>query len=243
MADRINHGVLVGVIVAITILGGVLQGTLANRWGTPADMEAAAARVDALKESMKQPFGDWRLVKTEKMTDVVVNTLECRNYINFSCRNDQTGHVVNGFIVLGPPGPISVHTPEVCYSSQDYEKNENRVAAPIEIDGEQNDVLWTLKMRSRKDVERKQLRIYYGWATDSYWTNPEEPRVTYGGEDYLYKIQLATELSLDIDISNTDPCKEFLRAFLPRVREHLFADDEQEQEETAQAGDPMEPAA
>jgi len=54
MADRINHGVLVGVIVAITILGGVLQGTLANRWGTPADMEAAAARVDALKESMKQ---------------------------------------------------------------------------------------------------------------------------------------------------------------------------------------------
>lgn len=216
----------VGLLIVITLATGLLQGKMTNRFGIPEDMNESAERLANLKKILeKQPFGargQWRMTNDSKMTDLVVETLECREYINASFVNSEVpGLQVNGFIILGPPGPVAVHTPEICYSSKNHEITDERERVKIFPKGPQEDEFWGLSMRSR-DVNEDMLRIYYAWTVDGPWTAPDIPRITYGGGSKLFKMQLAVKLPPDVNLEKTDACQQFLQAFLPVVNSQLF---------------------
>ena len=125
--------------------------------------------------------------------------------------------------MLGPPGPISVHTPEVCYSSRDYDIKEERKRVKIFGTEDKPDEFWGLTMRN-KDVNADILRVYFGWANAGHWTAPKEPRITYGGQSKLFKMQLAATLPPDVDLEKNDVCLKFLQAVVPVVNSTLFAE-------------------
>src|SRR5512140_3244808 len=101
-------------VAGLTIFSGYLQGRLRNRWGTPADLVAAAK----LLEATPTEFGRWKLEKQTPLSENVARLLECAGYISGNYVDQATGEVVSVVVLLGPPGPISVHTPEICYSSR-----------------------------------------------------------------------------------------------------------------------------
>lgn len=210
---------VLGALLALTVISGLVQGKLANRWGLPADMTAAAQRFNEIPTS----FGPWKLQKAEKMSDQVVEILECAGYINGSYVNQSTGEVVNAFVILGPPGPISVHTPEVCYSSKNYQITESRSRVKIGDQETSDNEFWAMTLRS-SDVNADMQRVYYGWGNAGYWTAPESPRITYGGDPLLFKIQLAAHLPPDTDLSQGDTCSRFLEAFVPVLNDAIFSD-------------------
>jgi hypothetical protein len=203
-------------VVAVTILSGVIQGRMRNRWGPPQDTVAAAEKL----AQIPRQFGNWRLQSTEKLDKSTENMLECWGYIVRNYVHQTTGDVVSVTVLIGPTGPIAVHTPEVCFASRNYQSREQRKRVTIRGSTGGEDEFWALNFNIdnlRGDV----LRTYYAWSTGGRWTAANDPRFQYVGQPYLYKMQLSSRLSAGIDLESDDPCRKFLQDFLPAVGQCL----------------------
>ena len=139
------------------------------------------------------------------------------NYVNAD-----TGESVKVAVILGPPGPTAVHTPEICYSSREYTIEETRQAENFTAADGNSDSLWKLSLRAH-DLQAHRLRVYYGWTTDGRWQADDNPRFSFAGEPFLAKIQIAGRISQTDESSSSDPCLRFLKEFTPQLRKHLFA--------------------
>lgn len=218
-------------VVALTLFSGVIQGRMRNRWGVSAEMAAAAARLQGIPEQV----GNWRLKGSHQMSEDTVNMLECVGYIDRTYVHQQSGAAVTVFIVLGPAGPIAVHTPEVCMGGQ-YKQLADRKQVSLgepaestgsgEVTGQAEatgdaDTFWAANFQS-KDLRESRVRVYYAWSTGGPWSAPKDARYKFAGQPYLYKIQLQTTLPPGTDQAKSDPCREFLRNFLPAAKEFLI---------------------
>lgn len=196
-------------LIGISAVVGVVHGRLTNRWGPQPDMLDAARRLEAMPADIE----GWKAVDHE-LDPRVAEMLQCKGYVNRVYENVKTGQKVSVVVLLGPAGPIAVHTPEVCYSSQDYSIATDRTG--FKVDDRQD--LWDLRLKSNRPGAAP-LRVLYGWTNDGNWHANDNPRFAYGGRPLLYKIQLAGPEP----VGDNDACQEFLAAFLPVLRKHLLS--------------------
>lgn len=196
-------------LIGISAVVGVVHGRLTNRWGPQPDMLDAARRL----ESMPLDIEGWKATDHE-LDERVREMLQCKGHLNRVYENVKTGQRVSVVVLLGPAGPISVHTPEICYSSRDYSITSDRTNHQVD---EQQD-LWDLRLKSNR-AGAATLRVLYGWTNDGNWHANDNPRFEYGGRPLLYKIQLAGPEP----VGETDACQDFLKAFLPVLRKHLLS--------------------
>jgi hypothetical protein len=208
--------------MALTLAGGLLEGHIRNRWGPSETMLAAAEKL----AEFPHEFGGfqnnrWQMQASQTMSQDVIDTLECTGYFVRTYANPRTGESVNVFVIVGPAGPISVHTPEICYSSQDYVNRSPRECVAITDDAQANDEFWALSFKS-KDVRGDVLRVYYAWSTGNHWRNPNDARYAFAGWPYLYKVQLAATMPPGADLKKGDTCQSFLRDFVPVARQYLI---------------------
>lgn len=203
-------------VVGMTLLSGVLHGRMRNRWGPSPDTVFAA---DKLAE-IAQQFGDWRLQSTGELDETARAMLECSGYFVRDYQNRVTGDVVSVMVLLGPPGPISVHTPEICYPSRNYQSRGERQQVTIPGPAGKGDTFWALDYKT-DSVQGDLFRIYYAWNTGDYWSAADDPRFAFAGQPYLYKIQLSTRLPLGTKPGADDPCRKFLQDFIPVARKCL----------------------
>jgi uncharacterized protein DUF3485 len=216
-------------VLALTAGSGVVAGKLTNRWGTPPDMAEAAARLACVPDE----FGEWRLSAEVPLEPGVAEMLECAGWRNRCYRNRQTGDTVSMAILLGPPGPISVHTPEICFSSQGHhvavaadprsypaarESSRDRTGGPAPSPAAQ------FRKTTFDPVggEKTTLIAYVGWCDGRSWQAPAHPRLAFGGLPYLYKLQLAAKAVRRPGHESVDPCDEFLRQFAPALEQAGF---------------------
>jgi len=204
-------------IVALTVLSGMVHGHLSGRWGDPPEVKEAARK---LKE-LPREFGPWRMHSEEEMTDHVRGMLECDGYLFRTYVHQETGESVRVAFLLGPSGPISVHTPEICYSSRDYDVRDEKAPMTVE-DGEgAAGEFWVLTFQSR-DVNADLLRVCYAWSAGRDWSIPKEPRFTFAASPHLYKIQMASVLPPGADLETEDTCRKFLHDFMPVARQYMM---------------------
>lgn len=211
--------ILLGVVlaVALTVSSGVLQGRMRNRWGPSPDTLRAA---DKLAEVSPQ-FGDWRLRSSGKLGDTSEKMLECAGYFIRNYQNQATGDLVSVTLLLGPPGPISVHTPEICFPSRNYKVLGKREQVAIHGADGGDDQFWALGYKAN-NLRGDMLRVYYAWSPGNRWSATGDPRFKYAGQPYLYKIQLSAPLPAGADLQADDPCKKFLEDFLPVARKYML---------------------
>lgn len=206
-----------GCLAALSLVSGLAQGRLTHRWGPPADMRAAARRF----EQIPTEFGQWRLRRTRPIPAPVVAALQCAGYVNGVWEHRRTGAVVRAFVLLGPAGPTAVHTPEVCYSSRDYQTAEPPARISLTAaDGTRHE-FWAMTLRG-PDVHADLLRVCYAWSDGGAWEAPSHPRFRYGGAPMLYKIQLAAHRPPGIAPERRDACRDFLQAFVPALERSLL---------------------
>jgi Protein of unknown function (DUF3485) len=195
--------------VGITIATGLVHGRLTQRWGPPPDLQAAAR---GLQEFPKQ-IGDWQMVSEEPLTEPVVRMLNCAGSVNRRYVNRQSGQTVSIAVIVGPPGPTAVHTPEICYSSRAYEIQDPRKSVTVSDGNGQMHSFWSLGFRSNNSsIDR--LQVYYGWRANGAWTASQSPRIEFAGERLLYKLQLAALVPARPSDKERDPCEDFLSALL-----------------------------
>ena len=199
-------------VVALTVLSGIVQGWMTNRWGAPSQ----AAEAGAALERLPDRFGKWRVENVQGLSDNVRTMLEAEGYVVRSYRHEPTGAVVSLLLLVGPPGPIGAHTPEICFSGQGYALQRERQPVALIASDKTRHELWLTTFRN-SDLRAQSIRIYYGWTAGGSWTATESPRLTYAGKPYLYKVQVSTLVPAGRLASPEDPARSFLEDILPIV--------------------------
>ncbi len=192
--------------LGITITTGIVCGRVSQRWGPVPDLVAAGKHLSSLPTQI----GSWQLLEEDSMSESEIQMLSCAGYVNRKYIDRRSGDTVSMAIYVGPSGPISVHTPEVCFSSRDYtpEAAHRRVefAAPNNL----KHSLWSTTFRANNAIADR-LRVYYGWLVDDTWTAAESPRFTFAGSPMLFKLQIACSVPPGKSGDGIDPCHAFLQ--------------------------------
>ncbi len=206
-----------GAAAVLTCAAGWIDARWSNRWSTPAELDAAALRL----EKVPTRVGEWQMQSQETIAPEVEEMLQCVGHFSRVYFNPTTNESVGVAAIVGPPGPTSVHTPEICYTSRDHVVVEDPTAVSIRPQERPDETFWRMTFRSG-GLQGAHLRVYYAWSDGSgVWSASEHPRFKYSGQPLLYKIQLASRSQGETS-RDDDPCQRFLKSFLPALDAALF---------------------
>jgi hypothetical protein len=202
------------VALSITLGAAFVHGRLDGRWGATAEVQQAA---ELLMQMPDQSFGSWHFEDSHELDAPVQELLECSGYTYRTYVNRSTGDIVKVAVILGPPGPIAVHTPEICYSSQQFKQTSKRQR----VDFLDRHSLWAVSFRSNS-LDAESFVVFYGWSDGSNWQASHDPRWQFAGRPYLYKLQLAGRSSGPDAEASRNACRQFLEEFLPVLKTRLL---------------------
>jgi hypothetical protein len=209
-------------VLAVAVLAvGVAHGLQTDRWRSGPGLADAAGRVAALPARV----GDWEGTDDPSVTPDEMARAGVKGYVLRRYVNRDTGRAVNVLLVCGRSGPICVHTPEVCYGGAGYElAGEPRVK---EIPAADPDTpagrFLTARFKKSGNRTAAALDISWGWGADGRWDAPDNARLAYVRQPYLYKLYVIREAPAAVRPDADESPAEFLKLLLPELRKTLFA--------------------
>jgi hypothetical protein len=204
------------VTVLLAVPGsGLVTGFWTGRWGSLPAVQRAAARLERVPLT---PLGDWD-VRARELNPRAVRIAELEGYISRDYVH-RTGTIVSVLLVCGRAGPISVHTPEICYAGAGYISG----AAPKTIEGPGGVPARFLVRDFRKGnvATPTLLRIFLSWGYKGGWSAPARPRLTFFDKPYLYKLYVIRTMSKPNEAIDQDPANELIKKLMPQLQEALF---------------------
>lgn len=207
------------VIAALLALDGYLYGVFTHRWGPTKDLELAAARLD----DVPMTFGDWQGEAARPISAREAEQAGFASFFHRSYKNRKSGAAVSVLLGCGPAGPLSVHTPDICYRGSGYQavgdvtKRRGQVDGPFDAGAE----LWAAKFSKPESASFTELRVLWCWNAGNGWQAPKTPRVAYAGSAALYKLYVVHESARD-DERAEQVSGEFLGQLLPELNKRLF---------------------
>jgi exosortase len=206
-------------VTAILILlsSGIVHGLWTNRWNISRDIELAVSRLD----QVPMVIGDWQgrnqSVEPRELTAAGLDGLIMRNY-----QNSRTGKSATIVLVCGRPGPVSVHSPEVCYPGAGFVMAQTQpVQTPVDTDARRDEFLQA-DFENSEVFPPQRLRLYWSWNATGLWRAPENPRLAFASAPVLYKLYLIGRTGEVLGASANGTDLEFLHEFLPEVDKTLF---------------------
>jgi uncharacterized protein DUF3485 len=198
---------------ALLIACGIVHGFWTDRWGSAAEPTAAAARLDDLPLVIGDWHGEVVSVRPNQAGEGVAGFIQ-RRYVR-----RQDGLTVAVALVCGRPGPVSIHTPDVCYGSSGYVVGaRRRVAVAGGVPGE----FWTADAVRTQATDEKRMRLYWGWYTGENWKASDDPRLHFARHPVVHKLYVLRELGSLSEPAQGDPCEAFLQVLLPEMQRTLF---------------------
>jgi hypothetical protein len=194
------------------IVCGIVHGFWSDRWVPPVETTQAASRLDTLPLEVGDWDGEAIEVKAGEAGAGVAGCIK-RRYIN-----RKTGAEVSLFLVCGRPGPVAIHTPEVCYGASGFMVGNKETYKA----NEEGDTLWKTDAVRVSATDETRLRLYWGWNGGDVWTASADARVQFVRKPVLHKLYVVRELSALTESGRSEPCEDFLRVLLPALRKGLF---------------------
>jgi hypothetical protein len=203
--------VLVGAALAAVLLTGLVHGFWTGRWETTGRAAEAMDRV----EQAALDLADWQ-GQTEELDSRYKDPLSLSIYRRYLHRGN--GREVTMLLVGGRPGPVSIHTPDVCYGASGYQ-----VTTPekVEVPGLAAN-FWVAQMVKKKAGEEKRLRVFWSWNAGRGWTASDSPRFAFAAGGLLFKLYLVRELVHGDEPLKDDPCLQLLPQLAPELQKSLF---------------------
>jgi hypothetical protein len=198
------------VAVALVLIAGLVHGFWTDRWHTNKAVEAAVANLNRVPRVV----GDW---KAEPMKgDLSDKDIPGQLFLNYV--NQKTGDSITVALVCGRPGPVAIHTPDVCYPASGFKVGRK---LPYSPPGFKDAHFFTTEVAHSSAADQKHQRIFWSWFAAGRWEAPENPRLTFTRRfPVLYKLYVLREMVADVPIEQ-DPCVEFLRQILPELEKAL----------------------
>ncbi|SIN67712.1 Protein of unknown function [Singulisphaera sp. GP187] len=202
----------------LVIAAGIVHGRWTQRWTVSHAIEEAAAKIDRLPTTL----GDWQGEAFE-LDRKQLELAEIAGYVARRYTDRIQGDVVTILLVCGAPGPISVHTPDICYSGAGFEP----IGAPREFSLPSEPSSPPAQFRNGLMVKTSTpvpayLRILWSWSASGNWEAPQNPRLTFASKDVLYKLYVIREQTSADERAEADPSPRFLRLLLPELQQILF---------------------
>lgn len=205
------------IAIVVVLATGLTTGVRANRWHDSKALDAAAKRL----EGLPMTIGEWE-GEAGELPARIIEQSEVSGYLLRRYRNPRTQAAVSVFIGCGRPGPVGVHSPEVCYTGGGFELLSSRpLAIPIDTDGAKSGMRVS-DFRNPPSQNPGYLRIFWAMTADGNWAVPESPRFTYAGVPALFKIYLSKEVANPSESMEKDACYEFSQILLPELNKTLF---------------------
>jgi hypothetical protein len=202
------------------ILGsGFVSGLWTNRWGSSQELKTAADRL----QHVPTAFGDWT-GQAMVLDPQEVRDSDIEGYLAWRYVNRIDGGNVLVLLICGLPGPVAVHTPDVCYPGAGYEQSGPIVTESLDF-GRSGDVaeLNTALFRKDRASASLPLRVSWSWNAKGRWRVPANPRLSFAPNASLYKLYVVREMQSTDDQHEKESSRIFLRQFLPELQKALFA--------------------
>ena len=210
---------------AIVVAVGAAHGLYSNRWTISADLEERIHRLDLVPPVL----GRWQ-AEVDKQGRIIDELSEddlrrggIKGHFYGRYKNLDTNESVTLFIVCGRSGPISVHTPDVCYGGSGFNQIGKQFRKDIAVAGNDNRSVWALKFfKPPSTFARSEIEVNWAWNGGHGWMAPDEPRWTFAGYSSLYKLYVVRDLSSLPSAKEQDPSVSFLKVFLPELEKILY---------------------
>ena len=200
------------VAVGILLAAGVVHGRWTGRWVASRDLEAAVARLEAVPDRI----GEW----TGRPFDLDSRQIERAGIAGYVARRFEAKgrDPLTVLLVCGPPGPISVHTPEVCYRGAGYEPEAFPVASDVAYGASGKKArLLEVVYRKPSAAGPSALRVAWTFRGNSPWDSPTNPRLSYATQKSLYKLYLIQDLAPGDESRGQAAVEDFARVLLPAL--------------------------
>lgn len=205
-----NRALPIAVVFALVCTAGILHGRWTGRWDSGNAAAEAAKRMDTLPMAA----GDW-VAESLPINPREKSIAQADGMISRRYTNRQTGQVVTLMLLCGRSGPISVHTPDVCFPGAGFRE----VGSPSQFSAGDSagDRLW-VRHFEREAPGSLPIRVYYGWNEGGAWQASENPRFAHGGKPVLFKLYVLRQLTSRSDGVDSDPAADLIRRILPQLR-------------------------
>ena len=199
--------------IGVLLCSGVICHLLAK---DSAHLDVAAERVPLVPKVV----GDWQARDEEPDTRAFEQT-GAKGYWVRTYVHQKTKESVLVILMCGRPGKMAVHTPEVCYGGAGYELRDQ--PSPCAIKGTNAAAQFWSAHFVKKGVNATHLRLYWAWNATGEWEASPGPRWQFRGEPFLFKLYVSRDVSQQPNLApQADPTAEFLRQFVPVVKQTLF---------------------
>jgi hypothetical protein len=203
-------------VLAAFLGSGLLHGVWTGRWGSAADLEACALRL----QEVPMTIGDWDgypLEEGELPHDLRGRTI-ARTY-----KNRLDGREVVFRLVCGRRGSMLFsHTPVDCFPAVGFVLMDEPVNESLAAEAGGGEFL-RARFSKMNMPAPQHLEIHWSWSGDGSWRVPEYPRLVFADFPVLYKLYVARPLVSGGEPVDGNPGGDFLRAMLPQLNEVLFA--------------------
>jgi hypothetical protein len=201
------------------ILGGVVHGLWTDRWVVCKEPGAAAASLSRLPMTIGNWEGQAIDFKSSRSGQRQISGI-MRRYAN---RLD--GTTVSILLVCGRPGPVSVHTPDVCYDGAGYDL----AAPPVRYLAQTESAMppaefWAASFQKQQSAVPTQLRILWSWNATGAWQAPDNPRLAFARLPVLYKLYVIRETTAADEHREEDRCNDFVRRLLIEFKKSIYPD-------------------
>ncbi len=205
-----------GLMLVVVTASGTVHGLWSGRWNVLEGPERAAVRLAQFPLTV----GDWD-GRVGGLDDRQMSLAELSGARVCEYVNRRTGSVVSTLLVSGRAGPVSVHTPEICFGGIGYELTGTRVRwrEPSHSGAE----FWLCDFYKPQAISPDRLRIFYAWSVTGDWSAPESPRLAFFREPALYKLYVTRKMLQAEEPLEDDPAIDFLKVFLPQLHKSVFA--------------------
>jgi hypothetical protein len=211
MGSAKSYGPLLACAAAVAALG-VAHGWWTDRWGPSERLQHSVAALDRVPSE----FGDW-VGEDAPYPIEEVKRAGIRGCVFRKYQNAHTGEVVSALLVCGRGGPISVHTPDVCYAGAGYRAASEESSRSFTA-GETDHSFRVTRFAKPDGTAQGQLEVCWAWSVDGRrWEGADagQARLTLGRSPAVYKLYVVREFVPGTRAEAADPCGDFLRRALP----------------------------
>jgi hypothetical protein len=207
------YRLLFSLLATVLVLAcGLVHGYWTDRWYPPKDTVEAAARLEQVPLTVGEWDGHDLDVKATSIEPLLAGHMT-RRYVN-----RVNGETISIALVVGRPGPVSIHTPDVCYTAGGFVITSQSTA---KVPG-RNEEFLTMDAVKTTQTSESRIRLYWAWNAGQGWVTAGDPRTAFAHHRVLYKLYVTRDQNNLGEPSREDPCVSFMESLLPVLDQTLF---------------------
>lgn len=175
--------VLIALVVTVLVVAtGLAQGVLTDRWGTPAAVGDAAARLN----DIPLQIGGWT-GQRHSVTPRMIEAAGAENIVDLEYHSPR-GDTLRLMLVCGRSGPVSRHPPNVCFPSAGFQQVSDVDSEKVLVPGVNEGATFATCHFAR---EASRFLTRWSFSPDGeHWSVPSDPRFAFATKPWLYKLYL-----------------------------------------------------